>query len=125
VELFPRDNAKVHHTSQYEIVDNANPSLVIRRGDPFYLAIRLNGPYDQSRDKIRLEFMFGMFVFHNRNLVEIKSKKNVFCNERRNEFSSDLLTIYFIILFNVTLKLKHVIKLVKTCRALGVKGRNN
>ncbi|XP_054164848.1 hemocyte protein-glutamine gamma-glutamyltransferase-like [Oppia nitens] len=59
VELFPRDNAKTHHTSQYEIVNNINPSLVIRRGDPFYLALRLNGPYDQSRDKIRLEFMFG------------------------------------------------------------------
>ncbi|CAG2110741.1 unnamed protein product, partial [Medioppia subpectinata] len=59
VELFPRDNAKTHQTSQYEIVNNINPSLVIRRGDPFYIALRLNGQYDQSRDKIRLEFMFG------------------------------------------------------------------
>jgi hypothetical protein len=59
VELFPRDNAKAHHTNNYEIVDNANPALVVRRGDPFYLAIRLNGAYDQNRDKIRLEFMFG------------------------------------------------------------------
>jgi transglutaminase 1 len=64
VELFPRDNAKAHHTSNYEIVDNANPALVVRRGDPFYLAIRLNGAYDQNRDKIRLEFMFGMSITH-------------------------------------------------------------
>lgn len=60
VELFPRDNAKVHHTSNYEIVDSVNPALVIRRGDPFYIAVRLAQPYDPNRDKIRLEFMFGM-----------------------------------------------------------------
>lgn len=59
VEVFPRENAKAHRTSQYEIVDNTNPSVVIRRGDPFYLALQLKKPYDSQRDKIRLEFMYG------------------------------------------------------------------
>lgn len=61
VELYAKENAKVHHTINYEIVDNIKPALVLRRGDPFYIGVRLNRPYDQYRDKIRLEFMFGMF----------------------------------------------------------------
>lgn len=60
IDLFARENAKAHRTSAYEIVHNpVNPSLVIRRGDPFYLALRMRGLYDASRDKIRLEFMYG------------------------------------------------------------------
>ena len=67
IDLFARENAKAHRTSAYEIVHNpANPSLVIRRGDPFYLALRMRGIYDPSRDKIRLEFMYGkcLYQFH-------------------------------------------------------------
>lgn len=60
VEMFPKENAKAHRTSSYEITERlGNPSLVIRRGDPFYLAISLRQPYEPQRDKIRLEFMFG------------------------------------------------------------------
>lgn len=63
VEMFPRENAKAHRTSAYEITERpGNPSLVIRRGDPFYLAISLRQPYDPQRDKIRLEFMFGTIL---------------------------------------------------------------
>lgn len=59
VDLFSRENAKAHRTSAYEVVHSPNPALVIRRGDPFYLALQLRKPYDPSRDKIRLEFMYG------------------------------------------------------------------
>lgn len=59
VELFQRDNAKEHRTYKYDILDKSNPSLVIRRGDPFYMAIQLRNPYDQENNKIRLEFLFG------------------------------------------------------------------
>ena len=60
VDVFPRENAKAHRTSAYEIVHNPNnPALVLRRGDPFYLALQMRRPYDPARDKIRLEFMYG------------------------------------------------------------------
>lgn len=60
VDMFPLENAKAHRTSAYEIVHNPhNPALVIRRGDPFYLALQMRRPYDPVRDKIRLEFMYG------------------------------------------------------------------
>ena len=65
VELFQRDNAKEHRTYKYDILDKSNPSLVIRRGDPFYMAIQLRNPYDQENNKIRLEFLFGMFIMFN------------------------------------------------------------
>ncbi|KAH7642567.1 hemocyte protein-glutamine gamma-glutamyltransferase-like protein [Dermatophagoides farinae] len=59
VELFQRDNAKEHRTYKYELLEKKNPALVIRRGDPFYLAIQLRNVYDQDNNKIRLEFLFG------------------------------------------------------------------
>ena len=61
VELFQRDNAKEHRTFKYDILDKSNPALIIRRGDPFYMAIQLRNPYDQDSNKIRLEFLFGKF----------------------------------------------------------------
>ncbi len=60
VDLFQRDNAKEHRTFKYDILDKNNPSLVIRRGDPFFMAIQLRSAYDQDNNKIRLEFLFGM-----------------------------------------------------------------
>ncbi|KAH9407269.1 hypothetical protein TYRP_012819 [Tyrophagus putrescentiae] len=59
VDLFQRDNAKEHRTFKYDILDKNNPSLVIRRGDPFFMAIQLRSAYDQDNNKIRLEFLFG------------------------------------------------------------------
>ena len=61
VELFVQENAKAHHTNPYEIVDGANPPLVIRRADVFVIGVKFRRPYDARRDKVRLEFMFGKF----------------------------------------------------------------
>ncbi|RWS27609.1 hemocyte protein-glutamine gamma-glutamyltransferase-like protein [Leptotrombidium deliense] len=61
VELYARDNAKKHRTSNYEILDNRDPPLVIRRGDPFFVGLQFRKPYDAERDKIRMEFMFVNF----------------------------------------------------------------
>lgn len=60
MDLFQRDNAKEHRTFKYDILDKANPALVIRRGDPFFMSIQLRNAYDQDNNKIRLEFLFGM-----------------------------------------------------------------
>lgn len=63
MELFPRENAKTHRTSYYDMLDNQRSSLIIRRGDPFFIALNLKKIYEPSRDKIRLEFMYGK-LFH-------------------------------------------------------------
>ena len=64
IDLLTKENTKTHHTSDYEIVHSRNnPALVIRRGDPFYLSLHLRRNYDSTRDKIRLEFMFGKYEF--------------------------------------------------------------
>lgn len=63
IELFVHENARNHHTSDYEIVDGINPPLVIRRSDVFIIGIKFRRPYDPRRDKVRLEFMFGKFKF--------------------------------------------------------------
>lgn len=60
VDLLTDENAKSHRTSDYEIVhDPTNPSLVIRRGQAFYLLLHLRQAYNGQRDKIRLEFKYG------------------------------------------------------------------
>ena len=64
IDLLVTENTEAHHTSDYEIVHSrANPALVIRRGHPFYLSLHLRQNYDSTRDKIRLEFMFGKYEF--------------------------------------------------------------
>lgn len=63
IELFVHENARAHHTIDYEIVDGINPPLVIRRSDVFVLGLKFRKPYDPRRDKVRLEFMFGELYF--------------------------------------------------------------
>lgn len=63
IELFVHENARSHHTSDYEIIDGINPPLVIRRSDVFVIGIKFRKPYDPRRDKVRLEFFFGKCVF--------------------------------------------------------------
>lgn len=58
--LYARENSRRHHTDKFEILENEyEPPLVIRRGDNFFLAVELRYPWDASRDKMRLEFLFG------------------------------------------------------------------
>ncbi|XP_067135706.1 hemocyte protein-glutamine gamma-glutamyltransferase-like [Centruroides vittatus] len=59
VELYARQNAEVHHTRRYEILKVKTPSPVLRRGSPFFIAIRFRRQYDSNRDLIKLEFTFG------------------------------------------------------------------
>ncbi|XP_073987907.1 hemocyte protein-glutamine gamma-glutamyltransferase-like [Rhodnius prolixus] len=50
VELYLKDNTKAHHTSKFEL---ASEALLLRRGQPFYLAVRLNREYKPKKDTIR------------------------------------------------------------------------
>lgn len=75
IELFVHENARNHHTIDYEIVDGLNPPLVIRRSDVFVLGLKFRKPYDPRRDKVRLEFMFGksfwfFFAFNRKLFLE-------------------------------------------------------
>ncbi|CAM9106491.1 unnamed protein product [Lampetra fluviatilis] len=64
-------NRARHRTSDYE-VDN----LVLRRGEPFDLQLKLNRPYDPREDKIRLELQIGRFPLESRgSLVVVEVNK--------------------------------------------------
>ncbi|XP_014370143.2 hemocyte protein-glutamine gamma-glutamyltransferase [Papilio machaon] len=59
-EFYSRDNAKDHHTDQYELVnDNILPNPVLRRGQNFFFAVRFDRTYDKQQDVIRIVFCFG------------------------------------------------------------------
>ncbi|XP_035218185.1 hemocyte protein-glutamine gamma-glutamyltransferase-like [Stegodyphus dumicola] len=59
VEFYCNDNAKSHHTDNYDLLEGKEPSPVLRRGDSFFMAIRFNRPFNIQTDKIRLDFTFG------------------------------------------------------------------
>lgn len=66
VELYLKDNTKAHHTSKFEL---ASEALLLRRGQPFYLAVRLNREYKPKKDTIRFIAECGKlnlidFFFH-------------------------------------------------------------
>nr|CAD7394474.1 unnamed protein product [Timema cristinae] len=58
-ELYARDNSKEHHTELYELVNDASPTPVLRRGLPFFFALRFDRAYDVTKDSLRLQFDLG------------------------------------------------------------------
>ncbi|XP_032105931.1 coagulation factor XIII A chain isoform X1 [Sapajus apella] len=64
VHLFKErwDTNKVdHHTDKYD-----NNKLIVRRGQPFYMQIDFNRPYDPSRDLFRVEYVIGRYPQENK-----------------------------------------------------------
>lgn len=62
VHLFKErwDSNKVdHHTDKYDC-----DSLIVRRGQSFYVQIDFNRPYDPSRDFFRVEYVIGECIGH-------------------------------------------------------------
>ena len=59
--FYARDNARDHHTEQFELVHDSTPTPVLRRGLPFFLAVRFDRQFDSINDVIRLQFGFGEF----------------------------------------------------------------
>lgn len=66
VEMYPRDNAREHRTERYELVRDNNSSTVLRRGQPFFMALRMKDrTFDPRRDVLRVSFHFGKFLSYN------------------------------------------------------------
>ena len=60
VEFYGPQNAREHHTLKYELVrDRYRCDPVLRRGQPFYLAVRLNRQIDPAREKMYVIFKYG------------------------------------------------------------------
>lgn len=63
-EFYPRDNAKDHHTEQYELVnDTVLPNPVLRRGQNFFFAVRFDRICDKQQDVVRIVFCIGKFRY--------------------------------------------------------------
>ncbi|XP_063366650.1 hemocyte protein-glutamine gamma-glutamyltransferase-like [Cydia amplana] len=60
VNFYPRENAKLHHTDKYELV-NAEDSkaAILRRGQLFKGEVQFTRPYDEESDLVQLVFTFG------------------------------------------------------------------
>ncbi|XP_043784333.1 hemocyte protein-glutamine gamma-glutamyltransferase-like [Apis laboriosa] len=59
VYLYEKENAKLHHTINYELVHLDPPAAVLRRGQSFHIALRFNREYIDEIDIVRLLFSFG------------------------------------------------------------------
>lgn len=63
LDLNVRQNAKAHHTNEFDITDalvyDSREELVIRRGQIFNINIEFNRLYDSAKDDLRLVFQFG------------------------------------------------------------------
>jgi hypothetical protein len=57
--FYARDNAKDHHTDQFELVQDPMATPIFRRGLPFFFAVRFDRQFDPVEDVIRLQFGFG------------------------------------------------------------------
>ncbi|XP_049876588.1 hemocyte protein-glutamine gamma-glutamyltransferase-like [Pectinophora gossypiella] len=60
VYFYPKENAKLHKTQKYEVVNDENPTVtVLRRGQPFNGVVRFTRPYDEENDVVQLVFTLG------------------------------------------------------------------
>lgn len=65
VEFYCKDNAKAHHTENYDILEGKDPSPVFRRGEYFFVAFRFNRVFNVQTDKVRIHLMFGKYSLKN------------------------------------------------------------
>ncbi|XP_076069414.1 hemocyte protein-glutamine gamma-glutamyltransferase-like isoform X2 [Oratosquilla oratoria] len=57
---YIKDNARTHNTIKFDLVHDKDPKPILRRGQPFYLAIRFRDrDYDSTKDRVILNFKFG------------------------------------------------------------------
>ena len=65
VFLYPKENAKNHHTEKYELVTDQD-TAVVRRAAKFNLAIKTGSRAIDldEQDNINLIFDFGKFIFY-------------------------------------------------------------
>ncbi|XP_044729882.1 hemocyte protein-glutamine gamma-glutamyltransferase-like [Chrysoperla carnea] len=60
IYLYPQENAKLHHTENYELLYDEPACPVLRRGNPFTAVIRFaNRPFNEDTDVIKLVFTYG------------------------------------------------------------------
>jgi hypothetical protein len=60
VHLYPLENGKLHHTNKFEALHRDNPTVILRRGQPFHLVIGFSGrSYDANKDFVQLVFSHG------------------------------------------------------------------
>ncbi|KDR22723.1 Hemocyte protein-glutamine gamma-glutamyltransferase [Zootermopsis nevadensis] len=60
VHMYPMENAKLHHTDRFEVLHRDNPTVVLRRAQPFHLVIGFSGRvYDLKKDLVQLVFTYG------------------------------------------------------------------
>lgn len=58
-EFYCKENAKVHHTQEYDLVEAEQPTPILRRGEAFYVALRFNRPFEEEQDALRIILNFG------------------------------------------------------------------
>lgn len=59
VHLYEKENAETHRTFNFEMVHQDPATPVLRRGQPFNMALRFNREYVDATDIVRLLFSFG------------------------------------------------------------------
>ncbi|XP_014477785.1 PREDICTED: hemocyte protein-glutamine gamma-glutamyltransferase-like [Dinoponera quadriceps] len=59
VHMYEKENAETHHTFNFEMVHQDPAISILRRGQPFNVALRFNREYVDETDIVRLLFSFG------------------------------------------------------------------
>ncbi|KAM7283930.1 hypothetical protein ISCGN_001035 [Ixodes scapularis] len=56
VDLHVSQNAKKHHTDDFDLSKGEHPILIVRRGDPFKVTVELNREYNPDKDALAFVF---------------------------------------------------------------------
>ena len=73
VDILVSENGKDHNTYDYELMERSTgANLVIRRGQPFHLLLKLNRNFDSASDAVSFIFIVaGEFYYYFYLLLKI------------------------------------------------------
>ncbi|XP_054283301.1 hemocyte protein-glutamine gamma-glutamyltransferase-like [Macrosteles quadrilineatus] len=83
-DLYALDNAAAHHTDHFLVVADLPGVPVLRRGLPFYLAVRFCRPLDTAKDMVSFVFELGPrpeIICGTRHVISVSSKPEVAANK--------------------------------------------
>lgn len=59
-DFYPKENAQISKTQDYDLLDNAeNCCPILRRGCTFQFAVNVDRNFDPKLDAVRIEFSIG------------------------------------------------------------------
>ncbi len=76
MDVLIGENGRDHNTYDYELMERSTgANLILRRGSPFHLLLKLNRNYDANNDAV--SFIFVVAGYYQLHICYLKYRKSI------------------------------------------------